>query len=147
MWTESVISTLLGKLGDKLFNRLIKTKLTIEVTCFSYSLINNEPGSSVAFMTPYPSRYDVELSLSNIGGKTTTIKQINAIINKELKLDCANFKPIRLEPGDFYNYNLIFPVKEQKAIREGTFEIEVLDVYGKTFKCKGEFPLKEKISY
>lgn len=147
MLHESVISALLGKLGDKLFNRLIKTKLTVEVTCFCYRLIKNKPGSSVAFITPYPSYYNVKLSISNIGEKATTVTQINATINKnnkELKLDCANFKPIRLEPGDYITHSLIFPVKEQQAIREGTFEIMVIDVYGRTFKCSGKFLLEEE---
>ena len=144
MLHESVISALLGKLGDKLFNRLTKTKLTVEVTCFCYRLIKNKPGSSVAFITPYPSYYNVKLSISNIGEKATTIKQIVAIINKDLRLICANFKSSRLEPGDYITYSLIFPVKEQQAIREGTFEIMVIDVYRRTFKCSGKFPLEEE---
>ena len=142
MLHESVICALLGKLGDKLFNRLTKTKLTVEVTCFCYRLIKNKPGSSVAFITPYPSYYNVKLSISNIGEKATTIKQIVAIINKDLRLICANFKPTRLEPGDYITRSVIFPVKEQQPIIEGTFEIEILDAYGKTFKYSGRFPLK-----
>jgi len=143
MLHESVISALLGKLGDKLFNRLTKTKLTVEVTYFRYSLIKNEPGD-ILIVSHYPSSYIVDLSLANIGEKATTIKQISAIINKELELDCADFKPIRLEPGDFNKSNLVFPVEKQKAIREGTFEIVVIDVYGRTFKCSGKFPLEEE---
>jgi len=31
--------------------------------------------------------------------------------------------------------------KVSQAIREGTFEIMVIDVYGRTFKRSGKFPL------
>ncbi|HQA59179.1 MAG TPA: hypothetical protein PK033_15065 [Acetivibrio sp.] len=144
MLIEDFISTVFGKVIEELHKCLIRSKLHIEVTYFRYSLIKNEPGSIFVYITPYPSRYIVALSLSNIGEKTTTIKQISAIINKELELDCPVFKPIRLEPGDFKKSNLIFPIEEQKAITEGTFEIVVIDVYGRAFKCSGKFPLEEE---
>ena len=137
MLIEDFISTVFGKVIEELHKCLIRSKLHLEVTYFRYNLIKED----IPIVSPYPSSYIVDLSLSNIGEKATTIKQISAIINKELELDCADFKPIRLEPGDFNKSNLVFPVEKQKAIREGTFEIVVIDVYGRTFKCSGKFPL------
>lgn len=112
----------------------------IRVKRLQYDLIRNDPDSEVVFISPYPSRYYAEVEFSH-RGKSTTIRNLTLIIDRRLKLEAAGFSPLKLEHGDYYEKILSFPVEENLAVEEGTFEIQAVDAFDKVYRCKGSFPI------
>lgn len=112
----------------------------INVKHLEYDLVRNDPDSVLVIISPYPSRYHAEVEFSH-RGKSTTIKQLKLIINNELSLEAAGFNPVKLEHGDYHKGTLSFPVEENHAIMQGTFEIQAFDPFGKIYRCKGLFPV------
>jgi len=102
-------------------------------------MIRNDPYDIVVFINPYPSRYYAEVEFSH-RGKAITIKELKLIIDNNLKLDAPEFSPLKLEHGDYHETIMIFPVQENQAIKEGTFEIRAVDGFNKVYQCKGQFP-------
>lgn len=141
MW-EILANFFLNKLPDFLQRLWEKPKIKIEVKRFNYSLLENKPGDSILVLSPHPSSYYLELSLSNLGRRKTTIVKIRALINNQIELVPSDFRPIPLGPGECFKEVIIFPVEEQKAISQGPFELKVFEVFGKIFRFKGEFPIK-----
>jgi len=138
---ETLASLFLNKLPDFFSKLFEKPKIKIGVKEFHYDLLENEPGDSIVVISPYPSMYYTRLTFSNIGRRLTTIIDIRVVINRKMELSASAFEPIRLEPGEFFERVVIFPVKRDEALHLGTFEIKVLDTFGKSFKYKGQFPL------
>jgi hypothetical protein len=58
-------------------------------------------------------------------------------------LDATSFNPLKLEQGDFQKQVVSFPVEENSAIKEGTFEVEAVDGFNKVHRCKGHFPARD----
>lgn len=112
----------------------------IRVKRLQYDLIRNDPDSEVVFISPYPSRYYAEVEFSH-RGKSTTIRNLTLIIDRRLKLEAAGFSPLKLEHGDYHEKILSFPVEENLAVEEGTFEIQAVDAFDKVYRCKGSFPI------
>jgi len=110
----------------------------INVKHLEYDLVRNDPDSILVVISPYPGRYYAEVEFSH-RGKSTTIKQLKLIINNELTLEAAGFNPVKLEHGDYRKETLNFPVEENHAITQGTFEIQAFDGFGKSYRCKGLF--------
>ena len=113
----------------------------INVKHLEYDLVHNEPDSLLVVISPYPSRYYAEVEFSH-RGKATTIKDLTLIIDNNLKMEATGFSPLKLEYGDYHEKTLRFPVKENLAIKEGTFEIQAVDGFNKVYKCSGRFPIK-----
>ncbi len=115
--------------------------VSVKVKRLEYDLIRNDPDSSLVFISPYPSRYYAEVEFSH-RGKATTIKDITLIIDNNLKIEASGFSPLKLEHGDYNKKTLSFPVKEDLAVKEGTFEIRAIDAFDKVFhRCRGRFPV------
>jgi len=112
----------------------------INVKHLEYDLVRNDPDSVLVVISPYPSRYYAEVEFSH-RGKTTTIKQLKLIINSELNIEATGFSPIKLEHGDYRKEPLSFPIEENLAIREGTFQIQAFDPFDKVYRCRGLFPV------
>jgi len=117
-----------------------RSVVKVNVKHLEYDLVRNDPNSVLVVISSYPSSYYTEVELSH-RGKTTTIKQLMLIINNELRMNTANFTPIKLEHGDYHKETVIFPVEENLAIREGTFEMQAFDSFNKIYRCKGLFPV------
>lgn len=113
--------------------------VSVNVKRLQYDLIHNEPDSVLVVITPYPSRYYAEVEFSH-RGKATTIKDVMLVINSNLKLDATGFNPLKLVHGDYHEEALSFPVGENSAVTEGTFEIQAIDGFNKVYKCRGHFP-------
>ena len=113
--------------------------VSVKVKRLEYDLIRNDPESAVVIITPYPSQYYAEVEFSH-RGKATTIKDLTLIIDNNLKIEATGFSPLKLEHGDYRENTLSFPVKENLAIKEGTFEIQAVDGFNKVYKCRGRFP-------
>ena len=112
----------------------------INVNHLEYDLVRNDPDSVLVVISPYPSRYHAEVEFSH-RGKSTTVKQFKLIINNELSIEAAGFSPVKLEHGDYRKETLSFPIEESQAIMQGTFEIQAFDAFGKSYRCKGLFPV------
>lgn len=139
MW--EIITSISLKLLDLVHKLGERPKIDIEVNEFEFGWVENEPDSILVFISPHPSRYFARLAFSNIGKRLTTIKEIVVLVNGKLKLSPSAFEPIRLEPGEFCEKAVIFPVERSSALTQGTFEINVFDTFGKRFRYKGRFPL------
>ena len=142
---ETLASILLNKLPDFLSKLCERPKIMIEAKEFHYDLFGSEPNDSLVVITPNPSRYYARLAFSNIGRRLTTIRQINVLINGELELSASAFVPIRLEPGEFSEKVMNFPVERKDALARGTFKMQVFDAFGKRFGYKGQFPLRSRM--
>ncbi len=130
----NVLLTVFSKWADRPVVR-------INVKHLEYDLVRNEPDSVLVVISPYPSRYHVEVEFSH-RGKPTTIKQLKLIINNELSVDAVSFNPVKLEHGDYHKEVLSFPIEENHAIKQGTFEIQAFNGFGKSYRCKGLFPVR-----
>ncbi|MDD5288189.1 MAG: hypothetical protein PHY28_03655 [Dehalococcoidales bacterium] len=113
--------------------------VSVDVKRLQYDLIRNEPDSVLVVITPYPSRYYAEIGFSH-RGKATTIKNVMLIIDS--KIEATGFTPLKLEHGDYHEETLSFPVSENSAVKEGTFEIQAIDGFNKVYKCRGHFPIQ-----
>jgi len=114
--------------------------MSLKVKRLEYNLIINEPDSDLVIITPYPSRYYAEVEFSH-RGKATTIKDLMLIIDNNLKIEATGFTPLKLEHGDYREQTVSFPVKENLAIKQGTFEIQAVDGFNGVYKYKGRFPV------
>ena len=117
-----------------------RSVVRIRVKRLEYDLIRNDPDSELVFISPYPSRYYAEVEFSH-RGKTTTIRNLTLTIDDRLSLKAAGFNPLKLEHGDYHEKILSFPVEENLAVKEGTFEIQAADAFDKVYRCKGRFPI------
>ena len=105
-----------------------------------YDLILNDPDSNVVFVDPYPSRYYARLGISH-SGKPTTIKSLVLVIGRELELEAKHFDPLKFEHGDYREMVVVFPVNENMAVREGSFELQATDTFDKIYRFRGRFPV------
>jgi hypothetical protein len=143
---EALASLFLNKLPDFFSKLFEKPKIKIGVKEFHYDLFENKLNDSIVVIGPYTSVYYTRLTFSNIGRRLTTITDVRVVINNKMELFSSAFNPIRLEPGEFFERVVIFPVKRDEALNLGTFEIKVLDSFGKIFRCVGQFPLTHKVA-
>lgn len=114
--------------------------VSINVKHLEYDLLRDDPDSVLVIISPYPSRYHAEVEFSH-RGKSTTVKQLKLVINNELNIEAVGFSPVKLEHGDYRRETLSFPIEENLAITEGTFQIQAFDSFGKVYRCKGIFPV------
>lgn len=129
---------------QSLFNiqeKFKKPKISLSIKSLEYTLIKNDPFSSVFILSPNPSRFESEIEISNIGSKSTTIKDISLKI-WPFKLKSGEFKPFKIEPGDTSILSLFFPIDEKHAQEKGEFELILQETYGKEYKISGNFPVK-----
>ena len=139
MW--QIIASVFPRLLDLVYKLIQRPRIKVRVKELHYGNVQNEPNSSIVFITPYPSHYYARIEFSNVGGKLTTIKEVILIIDGKLKLPQSESKPFKLEPGGFQKEIAIFPVKSEIALKEGLFEIQAIDVFETKSKDKGRFPL------
>lgn len=113
----------------------------IKVKRLSYDLIRNNAGSIVVVITRHHSRYYSDIEFAH-RGKATTIKGMKLIIDSSLQLEATGFSPLKLEHGDYRKMVVVFPIDENLAIKQGNFEIQVIDAFDKVVhQCKGHFPI------
>lgn len=113
----------------------------VKVERLEYDLSRNDPDSGFVFITPYPSQYHAEIAFSH-RGKAATIKGVTLIVNNDIKLLATGFNPLKLQHGDYHKETVSFPVEENSAVKEGTFEILAVDAFDKVVhRCRGRFPI------
>jgi hypothetical protein len=142
MW-DILINFIIRVAGFFIQSFFKKPKIEITVKEIIYDLIESNPCDYVVVISPYPSRYYVNVGFSNIGKSATTLKNINLIIDKTIKLSSPDFKQIYLKPGEYQEMIIIFPIDKDKAINKGIFEIEVFDAFSKRYKYSGDFPINK----
>jgi hypothetical protein len=116
--------------------------IRVHVTSLQYTLLSDDPHSPIVVLSPNPSRYHLEASVSHLRGRKTTFKHAFLTINNSLKLRPNHFDTFALNPGEMKQVDLIFPVEEPDAVKTGDFEVTFLDVYGRKAKAKGTFPIE-----
>jgi len=115
--------------------------VSIKVKRLNYDLIRNDASNVLVVITPNPSRYYSVIEFAH-HGKATTIKGLRLIINNAFALEATGFSPLKLDYGDYREVVIVFPVEEKVAIKQGNFEIQAIDAFGKVVdRCKGHFPV------
>lgn len=138
MW--EIVAGIVLKIPDLFLRWADRTTVRLSVKRLEYDLIRNDPDSAVVLISPYPSRYYAEVGFSH-RGKPTTIKNLALVIDQTLNLEAADFSPLKLDHGDYYQKVITFPVQENSAVNEGTFEIRAIDTFDKVYRRKGRFPI------
>jgi len=120
-----------------------KDDLHITVISLDYSRTPGDNYVKAANDNYSPSQYYVETAFRCLG-KTATINNLTLIINQDLQLEAEDFSPIQLEPGDYYKYRAIFPLKrglDVLAASDGKFDLIAIDDANKIHECRGKFPI------
>jgi hypothetical protein len=113
----------------------------IKVKRLSYGLVRNDASNMLVVITANPSRYYSVIEFAH-HGKATTIKGLKLIIDNDFELEATGFSPLQLDHGDYREVVVVFPVEEKVAIKQGNFEIQAIDAFGKVVdRCKGHFPV------
>ena len=139
MW--DILASIALKLPDFFLRWADRTTVRISTKRLEYHLIRNDADSDIVVISPYPSRYHAEIGFSH-RGKAMTIKSLTLVVDHRLRLEAADFSPVRLEHGDYCKKVVSFPVEESLAIKEGTFELRVIDTFDNVHKDRGRFPIK-----
>ncbi|MFH1616779.1 MAG: hypothetical protein ABIG61_17065 [Planctomycetota bacterium] len=124
----------------KSFSKL-RPSVVVEVNCFRYSLIENNPDSSVIIIDPPPSRYWAKLQLTNRTNSIIYIKDILVNINNSRLYNQIQHKDkIRLEPHECVDYSIIFPVPyDENPEKNGTYSLKVIPTTGRATCITGDF--------
>lgn len=136
-----IIKTLGGWAG-KIFS-LVKAPLKIEIEKLCYYLTENDPFSCVVVIDIHPSKYWLELLLTNTSGAEVFLKSIILKINKKEYKPTEDIVGINLEPGQLIKKIFIFSVPQSEAVREGEYELNVIPATGKNTSIKGNFPIQK----
>jgi hypothetical protein len=135
---------ILIKILESLYKLLpqLKRPIAAEVNGLGYCLTDNWSSLSVVIITPYPSRYQASLRLTNKRASVVFVKDIILTINDSRTYKCIKPK-IRLEPEEPIEQTVIFPVDpETKPDRKGKFLLEIIPGVGRRTGIKGTFPEK-----
>ena len=136
----------LGSLFSVFLARVLnRPKVKVEILNLDYVLIREALATDpVLVISPYPSRYNAEIAVSNVGASPTSIKNIELVIENKSSINAANFKPFKIEPGEYKKNNFSFPINENEAIRSSRFELRIFSLSSKPSIIKGDFPIKKE---
>jgi hypothetical protein len=115
-------------------------RLSINVKRLEYNSVRGDFDGSTDLVYPRTSRYYAKLGFSN-SGQPKTIRYITLEINSRLTVEAEDFVPLKLEPVNYREIIINFPIKENLAVRKGAFEIRATDSSNGIHRCKGQFPI------
>ena len=120
----------------------IISPLKVDVTNLYLQDLLNGSVDSLLIISPNPYRYYTTLQLTNNQDLDVYIKQIVLIINETKRYETEEKMPIHLQPRQFVECNIIFPIKEEQAVESGNYIIEITPSVGRRAIASGSFPLK-----
>ncbi len=120
--------------------------LSVEVSSFSYEELLNRPGDSLVIITPHPRRYNSEIAITNSSKHPISIKSISIKVGQRTFRQEPGAEVIRIEPHDYKQVDLMFPVEDGGAAASGDFELVVLPAIGEPIKLRSTFPQKVNIT-
>jgi pimeloyl-ACP methyl ester carboxylesterase len=126
---------------EKAAGHVPQTLLLVEVLAFEYQDVTKTPNDPIRVITPYPRRYLVELGLTNHSNRPLYVKNITATVgaftyNREDGADV-----LRIEPGEYKEYQECFPVDNAPAAHSGDFALKISPAVGKPVTVTGTFPV------
>lgn len=106
--------------------------LHVEVAGFSFDEIRNRPGDPVVVITAFPRCYTAQLSLTNRSNRLVFVKSVvlkgpDAKLSKKAVIG----RPLRLEPHEPKDIDVMFPLEDDEKPMSGQFEIEVTPSVGR----------------
>jgi hypothetical protein len=116
--------------------------IKVEIEQLYYSLTVNDCPSFI-IIDIHPSKYWMDVLLTNTSNTDVYLKSIKLIINEEEYGPTEEVAGFRLEAGQLIKKTYIFSVPQNVAVKEGEYELITMPATGKATSTKGKYPIKK----
>ena len=114
----------------------------VEIHHLAFDQLRNSPGDSLVLITPYPTRYYAEISLTNRKDRAVYVRDVRLRVCEMDIVEPRRTRNMRLEPHERRTLRVVFPVDDAHASRtEEPFSITVAPTAGRATKTTGTLPM------